>query len=98
MVNWTTPAKLDLKSIHDYIARESKYYAIKVTDEIIELSETLEHFSRRGRIVPEYGDENVREVFIYSYRLIYEVQGEHVDILAVIHGKRDLNLLLRSDE
>lgn len=30
MVIWTAPAKLDLKDIHDYRARDSKYYALKV--------------------------------------------------------------------
>ena len=36
MVNWAKPAKLDLKQIHDYIARDSKFYAQKVSLEIVE--------------------------------------------------------------
>jgi len=31
MVIWTNPAKADLKSIHNFIASNSKYYAKKVT-------------------------------------------------------------------
>jgi len=30
MVKWSAPAKRDLKQIHDYIAKDSKYYAKKV--------------------------------------------------------------------
>jgi hypothetical protein len=30
MVIWSTPAKLDLKGIYDYIASDSKFYAAKV--------------------------------------------------------------------
>ena len=41
MVKWTTPAKQDLKQIHDYIARDSKFYAKKVSLEIVEKSEKL---------------------------------------------------------
>jgi plasmid stabilization system protein ParE len=31
----------------------------------------------------------VREVFVYSYRLIYEVKQRDIEVLAVIHGRRD---------
>jgi len=27
MVIWTQPAKADLRAVHDYIARDSRYYA-----------------------------------------------------------------------
>ena len=30
----------------------------------------------------------MRERFLYSYRLIYEISDERMDILAVIHGRR----------
>jgi len=39
MVIWSNPAKNDLRNIHDYIAKDSKFYAIKVTQEFIEESE-----------------------------------------------------------
>lgn len=38
MVKWTTPAKEDLKQIHDYIARDSKFYAQKVSQNIVDES------------------------------------------------------------
>lgn len=53
MVNWSKPAKRDLKQIHDYIAKDSKYYAKQVTQTIVEKTENLEHFPKMGRIVPE---------------------------------------------
>lgn len=88
MVNWTDPAKLDLRDIHDYIARDSKYYAQKVSQDIVDKSEKLSLFPEIGRIVPETDDPNIREIFIYSYRLIYEVLSNGVQVLALIHGKR----------
>lgn len=91
MVKWTTPAKLDLKQIHDYITRDSKFYAQKVSMEIVERSEKLKIFPEIGRVVPEIGDPNIRELIIYSYRLIYEVFPDRVEILALIHGKRDFS-------
>lgn len=89
MVKWSIPAKLDLKSIHDYIARDSKYYAKKVSQDIIEKTEILNNFPEIGRIVPEIDDANIRELFIYSYRLIYEVLPTDILILTVIHGRRN---------
>jgi len=89
VVKWSKPAKLDLKQIYDYIARDSKFYAQKVSQEIVEKSEKLNSFPEVGRIVPEIGDPNIRELIIYSYRLIYEVFPNKIEILALIHGKRD---------
>jgi plasmid stabilization system protein ParE len=40
--------------------------------------------------VPEFDDENVRELIAYSYRVIYRVEAEEVLVAAVIHGRRDL--------
>jgi toxin ParE1/3/4 len=50
----------------------------------------LSRFPRSGRAVPEFSDENVRELLAYSYRIIYKIQAEQVLISAVIHGKRML--------
>ena len=93
MVRWSAPAKTDLQNIHDYIAQDSRHYAKKVTDEILERSITLDDFPLKGRIVPEIEDPNVREVFLYSYRLIYEIRAKTIFVLAVAHGKRDLTSL-----
>jgi toxin ParE1/3/4 len=89
MVKWSVPAKMDLKQIHDYIAKDSRYYAKKVSQTIIEKSEDLVSFPERGRIVPEIGDANVREIFVYSYCLIYEITPDGREVLGIIHGKRD---------
>ena len=89
MVKWSTPAKLDLKNIHDYIARDSRFYARQVSLEIVEKSEKLSLFPELGRIVPEMEDPTIRELLIYSYRLIYEVFTDKVEILALIHSKRN---------
>ncbi|MFC1670215.1 type II toxin-antitoxin system RelE/ParE family toxin [Spirochaetota bacterium] len=87
MVEWSIPARNDLKQIHDFIARDSKYYADKVTNTIVERTEMLNEFPEIGRVVQEIGDKNVREIIEYSYRIIYEVYGERIEILALVHGR-----------
>lgn len=89
MVKWSHPAKQDIKQIHDYIARDSKYYAKKVIQEIVDKSKQLNDFPKMGRVVPEVGDENVRELPVYSYRLIYQNSDSAIKVLTVVHNKRD---------
>jgi addiction module RelE/StbE family toxin len=92
MVIWSLPAKKDLEQIFDYIAQDSKYYAKNVANKIIEKTEQLSEFQEMGRVVPEIDDPNIRELIVYSYRLIYEISPERIEILAIIHGRRDFNL------
>jgi toxin ParE1/3/4 len=40
-------------------------------------------------MVPEYEDEQVREVIEGSFRIIYEVRSDRIDVLAVIHASRE---------
>jgi plasmid stabilization system protein ParE len=53
MVIWSKPAKKDLKQIFEYIARDSRFYAKKAVNNIVEKSMSLDSSPRRGRIVPE---------------------------------------------
>ncbi len=50
---WSKTALLDLKNIFDYIAKDSKYYAVRFVDRIIVSVDQLENFPYSGRIVPE---------------------------------------------
>lgn len=92
MVIWTEPARDNLRQIYDYIAEDSIYYAQEVISCIIEKTEPLDNFPAIGRIVPELMNENIRELFIYSYRIIYEIcPDNNIAVLAIIHAKRDFH-------
>ena len=89
MVNWSNPAKKSLRQIYEYISQDSLYYAKEVTDKIVSETEKLIEFPKIGRIVPELDNGNIRELIIYSYRLIYEItEKADIYILAVIHGRQ----------
>ena len=85
---WSREALDDIDSIAEYISRDSLYHAQLVAERLFELGESLRVYPKIGRVVPELGDSQVRECFLYSYRLIYELKDEEIHILAVIHGKR----------
>jgi plasmid stabilization system protein ParE len=90
VVIWSEPAKADLRSIHDFIAHNSRYYAKKVVQDIREKVDGLDELPKIGRMVPELNDENVRELSLYSYRIIYEIKNQIIFVLAVVHQRRDL--------
>jgi plasmid stabilization system protein ParE len=92
MVIWSEPAKADLRSIHDFIAHDSQYYAKKVTQDIREKMDVLDGLPKVGKKVPELNDDAVRELSLYSYRIIYEIKSRGVFVLAVVHKRRDLKV------
>ncbi|OGQ60563.1 MAG: plasmid stabilization protein [Deltaproteobacteria bacterium RIFCSPLOWO2_02_FULL_53_8] len=92
-VIWSKEAVDDIDSLAEYIARDSSYYAAAFVNDVIEISRSLDRFSERGRIVPEFGDRGIRELIVKEYRLIYCIEETRVVILGVIHGKRDLQIL-----
>ena len=78
----------DIDAIAQFIARDSVHHAQRVVDGLFELGERITTHSLAGRIVPELGDAKVRERFLYSYRVIYEIGQDRIDVLAVLHGRR----------
>jgi len=72
MVVWTIPAKDDLRRVYTFIAEDSRYYAAEVVDKFVTLTAKLTLFPNQGRVVPELRDPNIRELLIFSYRVIYQ--------------------------
>lgn len=87
---WTDPAVQDLRNLHDYIARDSEVYASSFVQRIILAVDRLTEFPRLGRVVPEADQELIRELLYQNYRIIYRIKSELIEILTVIHGRRDL--------
>lgn len=85
---WSEESLQDIECIAEYISRDSIHHAQCVVDEIFAIMETIQTQPEMGRIVPEIGQSEVREHFIYSYRLIYEIHSDKIYVLAVIHGGR----------
>jgi plasmid stabilization system protein ParE len=42
-------------------------------------------------MVPEYRDENIREVIEQPYRIVYRIKADQIDILAVVHGAQEID-------
>ena len=90
-IYWTESSVRDLKGIKEYIARDSEYYAINFTDRIISSVEQLSVLPEMGRKVPEVDENNIREIIIRPYRIIYQLQKDSVNIITIIHSTRDIS-------
>jgi addiction module RelE/StbE family toxin len=87
-LEWSEEALEDIESIATYIEKDSPTYAKSVVSKFFEKVEILQEFSELGRTVPEFNDTSIREIFVYSYRLIYKLNKEKILIVAIVHGKR----------
>jgi addiction module RelE/StbE family toxin len=94
LVVWSERATEDLEEIATYIAQDSEHYARSVIRTILQKSRKPADFPFIGRIVPEFADESIREIFAYSYRIVYKINDDEINIAAVIHGRRLLNIAL----
>ena len=90
---WTDLAKEDLRSIFDYISRDSKIYASRHLDKLISRVDQLESNPRSGRVVPEFNKEDIRELIEGSYRIVYRLKENGVTVLRVHHSARQLKEL-----
>jgi len=89
-VAWSPRVATDLESIVEYISKDSPAYARGLARKVLDATRRLSRFPLHGRKVPEFNDEEIREILVSSYRVIYEVQDRRILVTAVIHGKRTL--------
>ena len=59
-----------------------------VAERLVGAVERLETMPRSGRIVPEFGDDRLREVILGSYTVVYQILDEAVEVLTIYHGAR----------
>ena len=82
-VHWTKNAVGHLVNIFEYIAMNSPVYAGRTVDRITRRSEQIAEHPSSGRKVPEYDDEDIREIIEKPYRIIYRIKSDQVDVLAL---------------
>lgn len=85
-VRWTATAQRDRLDIMDYIAADSPRAAMGMDQLFSDAAVALANFPMRGRPGLVAG---TREVFPHeAYRLVYEVDGDTVWILTLLHTAR----------
>jgi addiction module RelE/StbE family toxin len=88
---WSSQARRDLRAVRAYIAKDSAFYAERMVTRIIERTEILSRHPNAGHPVHEAPDLDVREVHAASYRIIYRVLLDEVEIVTLVHFAQRLN-------
>ena len=91
-VFWSSQARKDLRAIRSYIAKDSAFYADRMVARIIERTDVLALHPHVGHPVHEAPDLDVREVHVASYRIIYRVLLDEVEIVTLVHFAQQLNM------
>ncbi|MEH1786222.1 MAG: type II toxin-antitoxin system RelE/ParE family toxin [Nostoc sp.] len=93
-VFWTETAVNHLSSIYTYISQNSPHYAQRLVERLTQRSEQISQFPLSGRIVLEFETKQIREVIEGSYRIIYYIKSDQIDVLAVLHGSQQIESII----
>ena len=96
-LRWSLTAEEDLRAVEDFIAKDSVLYAVGFIDRLIEAAEQLAFSPEMGRVVPEFNRDDLRELLFRAYRIVYQLRGDTVTVVRVVHGARDLARLMRRE-
>jgi plasmid stabilization system protein ParE len=92
---WSPTARLDLRSVVEYIAEDAPATAPRVVDAILQAVAYLRRFPESGRTVPEFGALDIREISDRPCRIIYRLRREQelIEVARVWHAARGTPLL-----
>jgi toxin ParE1/3/4 len=87
---WSPLAVDRAAEIAGYIAQDKPSAAEKWINTIFSKVEELNSSPEQGRIVPEIGNKQFRELIYGNYRIIYHIEKKQISILTIRHGKQIL--------
>lgn len=87
-LRWTDRARRDLLAIGRYIAQDNPVAARRWVERLQARARQAATMPMAGRVVPELRRDDVREVFVRTYRIVYRVREDTIDVLTVFEGHR----------
>ncbi len=87
---WSPLAIDRTTEIAEYIALDNPAAAKNWIGLIFQEVELLVSSPKMGRVVPEIGSKQIRELIIANYRIIYRIEKINISILTIRHGKQIL--------
>jgi plasmid stabilization system protein ParE len=93
-IRWSPRAAFNFEDICNYIAKDSEVYATIFANKINTIIKSIPQFPKSGRIVPEYGEKNIREKIYENYRIVYRINGDFIEIVAICHCAKPLGNII----
>lgn len=86
----TPVARQSINDAAAYLRNYSPDAAKRFRKRVQARTESLTRNPQLGRIVPEYGVQQVRELIDGDYRIWYRLYDDRIEVLAVLHGARNV--------
>lgn len=87
-VEFTAQAIYRVQQIREFVVADSQANADRLIERVLTRAESLAEQPLRGRKVPEFSRDDIREIRERPYRIIYRVTRDSVQILTVMHERR----------
>ena len=87
-LRWSKRAEADLVGIDEYISADDPVAAARWIDKLTERARKAALLPYSGRVVPELRMEALREVLVRTYRIVYRIRGNEVQVITVFEGHR----------
>lgn len=87
-LRWSKRAETDLEEIYDYIAGDDPVAAARWVEKLLERARKAAMMPFTGRVVPELKREDLREVLVRTYRIVYRITAREVQVITVFEGHR----------
>jgi len=92
-ISFAVSAVEDLEAIRAWYAEQRvPEVGERLTGEVLAQIEQLADFPERGRVVPEFDLEHLREVIHPPFRIVYRLDSERVRVVRVWRSERLLEL------
>lgn len=96
-VRFTAKGRADLRDINHYLQTLPESSAFRIRGELRLTLENIRRFPRIGRVNEEQTELAAEPVYRFvskPYILFYSIEQDHILILGVIHGKRDVDTIM----
>jgi plasmid stabilization system protein ParE len=91
---FTRAAKGDLLKILEYLEGDNPSAALNVVDALDHAMQLLADNPGIGHLRPDLTPQDVRFWSVFRYMVIYRADTKPLEIVRVLHGKRDVRTLL----
>ena len=92
----TPSAQHDVELITDFIAEDNVDAALRVHDALEEAFRHLAEMPAMGHAREDLTDRALKFWSVYSYLVVYDPASSPLTVIAVLHGARDIEKLLKS--
>jgi toxin ParE1/3/4 len=87
-LRWSKRAEADLEDIYQYIAADDPVAAARWVEKLMDRARKVAPLPHSGRVVPEFGVPELREVLVRTYRIVYRIREHEMQVITVFEGHR----------